>query len=147
MRVGIIIGLLLLLVGTSGASALFSQQIMVTGAFACDSVQRILSWVNTDSQTFYVKAADIWMGMGLGSVSDFQVILVRTSDQVRLIRGSWDHYAEPTLPDHHLYRSFAPDWYVIAPGDGLQLKTFCTPIRAGSVGDANVLIYYTVGTP
>lgn len=143
----LLVVLMLLLAVPIAAAPLKTQQVMVTGAFACDSVQRVLSWSNTEGQTIYVKAADIWMGMGLGSVSDFQVILVRTSDQVRLIRGSWDHYAEPTLPDHHLYRSFAPDWFTIAPDDGLQLKTFCTPIRAGSVGDANVLIYYTVGTP
>lgn len=84
---------------------------------------RHYEWINTSSQTKYVRSASVWFGMDYGAKADLGVMLRRISDQSYLFRNSWDHYAEPTGLHNETY-DFGENHYAIAPSDGLMLDTW-----------------------
>lgn len=81
-------------------------------------------WVNTGGSTVRVWRAQLWMGMDIRGRGDLWGTVSRISDGSPLLVTNWDRYAEPTNV-HNLEADYAPNWFDVAPGDGLRLTYGC----------------------
>jgi hypothetical protein len=108
-----------------------SREIFNTGAFDCtrEKELRTLTWKNTGFT--FVRKAQLWLGMDVGTVADFGFMLVRDRDKTFLARGNWDHYAEPNgINGQIVDMDFAPDYILLLPGNTLTLYYHCQAFGA-----------------
>ena len=141
--------LLMLFVGLAVATAgELSGTFSLGVGHACDGQYHYGdSWFNPTTQTIYLKDVTLWIGMGFGSQADTDVVVWRQSDGLLIHYFGWDHYAQPTGP-HQVWRSFAPDYIRLAPGDSIGIRYFCASVNGGPTsGHGAAWGFYTVGSP
>ncbi len=142
------VGLVLLLGMLSAnawAGALQAYQIIVTGGYTCDGVYRTQNWTNTTGSPVFIKRAELLMLSNLDAIVNLNGVAVRLSDSSLLLTVGWNHYANPTTLHQHSV-DFSPDYFLINPGDTLQLLYFCEYDLNRQANQA-LTIWYTVGSP
>lgn len=126
---------------------LTGRMVINTGQFKCDGEQRMQTWQNESEQALYIRRAEVWMGMYRHGISDFYFHLAREERWSALGHTNWDHYAEPTAPQHSAIYSYAPDAVVLYPGETLGLRYGCSNMENDPVGHIIVTIWYFEETP
>ncbi len=102
---------------------LTALRVIDTGPFPCNGEDRRMEWVNPWPLTIRVKGMQVWVGARYGTRADIWVWPYRKSDDMVMPpHFNWDHYAEPTSPDHVLILPYSPDWISVGPGDAIVLN-------------------------
>lgn len=123
--------------------SLSAQEIFNTGGFDCDKELRSLEWKNNTGRDIKIRMADLWMGMNVGSVADFNFLVQRDSDRTTLFKGAWDHYADPTgINDQLIQKSFSPNHILLKQDQLLRLWYRCESFDGPTKGHVIVTIWY-----
>jgi len=105
---------------------LHSEEIFNTGAFDCTNSKKWREETYPISGLMIVRRAQMWLGMGGGTVADFGFALERDRDHTFFFRGNWDHYADPHgINDQLIDMDFSPDYILLLPGDELKIYYQC----------------------
>lgn len=99
---------------------LISCQIFDTGPFAADGKTYSIEW--NPGRDIKVVASKIWTGVTMGGILDIACVLSRKSDGSILQSYGWDHYTDPTAPNHGQYINFSPYYFTIGQNDALRLS-------------------------
>jgi len=127
---------------------LVASEVLNTGAYLIDGVNRKRHWLNTKGQALKVKKVYLWTGALRTTVADIGVYVRRISDKSPLIYSQWDHYQEPTGPNHGLVQDFGADYMTLASTgqDGLEIEylsnALLTPPPGGWFAQHLVVIWF-----
>lgn len=103
-----------------------SAVIFNTGPYVTDGISRTRNWKNQTGKTIIIRAAYLWTGVDLGGVFDSHVQVTRSDGSyVHILQ--WDHYKDPTAPQHGVWRYFEPGYMALNPGEELILSYFSSP--------------------
>lgn len=105
---------------------LHSEEAFNTTPFDCTNSQTWRKETFPNSGLVIVRRAQLWLGMGGGTVADFGFALERDRDHTFLFRGNWDHYRDPAgINDQLVDMDFSPDYILLLPGDSLTIYYQC----------------------
>ena len=86
-----------------------------TGPYLVNSVIRNLTWTNDSGRRLAIFKAYLWTGVDKGGIADVHFEVRRASGNSYIGISQWDHYADPTLPQHGLQFKY-PSPMMLDPG-------------------------------
>ena len=101
---------------------LVSREIFNTGVFQHSLQEYRRRWINTTGQALKLKKVYLWTGVTRTAVADIGAYITRISDSSPVQYFQWDHYQEPTAPNHGVIQDFGDNCMTLGPGDGLELR-------------------------
>lgn len=107
---------------------LVSVRIFNTGPYIADYLTRELAWVNQTGHPLEIVQSYLWTGVDMGGRMDTHVELERERDRSLLNVLQWDHYADPTVPQHYSLVAYAPYTFRLVPYEALILRYFSNPM-------------------
>jgi hypothetical protein len=94
-----------------------------TGPYPADRNVRNLTWVNNSGRPLAIYKAYLWTGVDKGGIADVHVEARRASDNSFIGIQTWDHYADPTVPQHGQHFDY-PSPMMLDPGETITLRHF-----------------------
>jgi len=103
---------------------LVSFMMVDTGPYAADGSVHVIYWTNNTGQDINIVKAYIWTGVDRGAIMDVHVELRRDYDNSYLAILQWDHYADPTVPQHGQQFDFSSFPMLLEAGEQLRIFHF-----------------------
>jgi hypothetical protein len=113
-----------------GDGTLQSLVLLDTGPYLANNNVHELMWTNSTGRPLAIHKVYVWTGVDRGALADVHIEARRASDDSYLAILQWDHYAEPTLPQHGQQFDYASPM-VIDPGDKITIKHFAHGFAPG----------------
>jgi len=101
-----------------------------TGPYLANYNVHNLTWTNTSGRPLAIYKAYLWTGVDKGGIGDVHFEARRASDNSYIGILQWDHYADPTLPQHGQQFDY-PSPMILDPGDSITIKHFANGFTAG----------------
>ena len=101
-----------------------------TGPYLANNVIHNLTWTNDSGRRLAIFKAYLWSGVDKGGIADVHIEARRTSDNSYIGISQWDHYADPTLPQHGLQFDY-PSPMMLDPGETITILHFANGFTPG----------------
>ena len=92
-----------------------------TGPYLANNNVHDVTWTNNSGRSLAIYKAYLWTGVDKGAIADVHVEARRGSDNSYIGILQWDHYAEPTVPQHGQQFDY-PSPMMLDSGDTITLK-------------------------
>ena len=102
-----------------------------TGPYLANQQVHNLTWTNNSGRTLAIYKAYLWTGVDKGATGDVQIEARRASDNSYIAVLLWDHYADPTLPQHGQQFDY-PSPMMLDPGDSITITHLANGFKPGS---------------
>jgi len=110
--------------------SLQSFTVVNTGPYPANHTVHTLGWTNDSGRRLAIYKAYIWTGVDKGASADVHVEARRASDNSYIAILQWDHYADPTVPQHGQQFDY-PTPMMLDPGDGITIKHYANGFAPG----------------
>ena len=110
--------------------SLQSFLLLDTGPYPANHSDHILSWTNDSGRRLSIYKAYVWTGVDKGAVADVHIEARRASDNSYIAILQWDHYADPTVPQHAQQFDY-PSPMTIDPGDAITIRHYANGFAPG----------------
>ena len=118
--------------------SLQSFALLNTGPYLANSNVHELSWTNSSGRALAIHKVYLWTGVDRGGIADVHIEARRGSDGSYIAIQQWDHYADPTVPQHGEQFDYASPM-MIDPGETDHDHAFrqwsCAPFSCSSCVD------------
>jgi hypothetical protein len=101
-----------------------------TGPYLANHSVHNLTWMNSSGRPLAIYKAYLWTGLDKGGIADVHIEARRASDNSYIGILQWDHYADPTLPQHGQQFDY-PSPMMLDPGDSITIKHFANGFTPG----------------
>lgn len=101
-----------------------------TGPYLANHSVHRLTWTNDSGRRLSIYKAYIWTGFDRGGVADVQVEARRASDNSYIAIQQWDHYTDPTVPQHGQQFDYSTPM-LLDLGDGITITHFANGFAPG----------------
>jgi hypothetical protein len=101
-----------------------------TGPYLANHNVHELTWTNNSGRLLAVYKAYLWTGVDKGAIGDVHVEARRASDNSYIGILQWDHYVDPTVPQHGQQFDY-PSPMLLDPGDGIVIKHLANGFAPG----------------
>lgn len=101
-----------------------------TGPYPADSTQHTIYWTNDTGRELSICKAYLWTGVDRSAIADVHAELRRDNDGSYIAILQWDHYADPTLPQHAQQFEY-PSPMTLMPDEKLRLFHFANGFSTG----------------
>jgi hypothetical protein len=101
-----------------------------TGPYLANHNVHNLTWTNTSRRQLAIYKAYLWTGVDKGAIADVHIEARRASDNSYIGILQWDHYADPTLPQHGQQFDY-PSPMMLDPGDSITIKHLANGFTPG----------------
>lgn len=101
-----------------------------TGPYVANSITHNVIWTNNSGRALAIHKAYLWSGVDKGAIADVHVEARRTSDNSYIGILQWDHYADPTLPQHGQQFDYTSPM-MLDPGETITLLHFANGFTPG----------------
>jgi hypothetical protein len=101
-----------------------------TGPYLANHVVHNLTWTNNSRRPLAIYKAYLWAGVDKGGIADVHIEVRRTSDNSYIGILQWDHYADPTVPQHGQQFDYASPM-ILDPGDSMTIKHLANGFTPG----------------
>jgi hypothetical protein len=112
-----------------------------TGPYVADRSVHNLTWTNNSGRPLAIYKAFLWTGVDKGAIADVQVEARRASDNSYIGFLQWDHYADPTSPQHAQQFDYTSPM-ILDPGEKIILRHFANGYSSPSLRAHHVLILW-----
>ncbi|HKN59028.1 MAG TPA: hypothetical protein VJV97_09260, partial [Gemmatimonadaceae bacterium] len=89
-----------------------------------------LTWTNNSGRLLAIYKAYLWTGVDKGGIADVHIEARRASDNSYIGILQWDHYADPTLPQHGQQFDY-PSPMMLDLGDSITITHFANGFAPG----------------
>jgi hypothetical protein len=100
-----------------------------------------VDWSNTTNASVLVVKVEHLFLVSPNAIANVAGTATRISDGSILSSTCWDHYDEPTGLSNLTY-DFSPDYFAIAPGDGIRISYNCATISGTAQFEQMVAAWY-----
>jgi len=107
-----------------------SFPVLDTGPYLANSNVHNLTWPNNSGRPLAIYKAYLWTGVDKGASADVHIEARRASDNSFIGILQWDHYADPTLPQHGQQFDY-PSPMILDPGDAITIMHFANGFAPG----------------
>jgi hypothetical protein len=94
-----------------------------TGPYLADRNVHNLTWTNSSGRPLAIYKVFLWTGVDKGGIVDVNVEARRASDNSYLGIQTWDHYADPTSPEHGQQFDYTTPM-MLDPGETVTLRHY-----------------------
>lgn len=101
-----------------------------TGPYLANSNVHDVAWTNNSGRPLAIYKAYLWSGVDRGAIADVHIEARRGSDNSYIGILQWDHYADPTVPQHGQQFDY-PSPMMLDPGDTIMIKHFANGFTLG----------------
>ena len=101
-----------------------------TGPYVANSITHNVIWTNNSGRALAIHKAYLWSGVDKGAIADVHVEARRTSDNSYIGILQWDHYADPTLPQHGQQFDYTSPM-MLDPGETITILHFANGFTPG----------------
>jgi hypothetical protein len=101
-----------------------------TGPYQANHNIHKLTWTNDSGRRLSIYKAYVWTGVDKGAIADVHIEARRSSDNSYIAILQWDHYTDPTVPQHGQQFDYSTPM-VIDPGDGIAIRHFASGFAPG----------------
>ena len=110
--------------------SLQSFVVLDTGPYLANHNVHNLVWKNDSGRRLAIYKAYAWTGFDRGGIADVHIEARRASDNSYIAILQWDHYADPTIPQHGQQFDY-PMPMMLDPGDTIEITHFANGFAAG----------------
>lgn len=103
--------------------SLQSVSALDTGPYLANGNVHTLTWTNDSGRQLSIYKAYLWTGVDKGGIGDVHIEARRSSDNSYIGILQWDHYADPTVPQHGQAFDY-PSPMMLDPGDTITITHF-----------------------
>ena len=97
-----------------------------------DNTETIIRWKNPSEKTIYIKGFSAFIGVDRGGVCDTSIYVKRVSDGNMIGEANWDHYRDPSAPNHTVSEYYPDGLYKsLKSGEMLQFTSRASAIVTG----------------
>ena len=101
-----------------------------TGPYLANHNVHNVTWTNNSGRPLAIYKAYLWTGVDKGGIADVHIEARRASDKSYIAIMQWDHYADPTLPQHGQQFDYASPM-MLDPGDSITIAHFANGFAPG----------------
>lgn len=101
-----------------------------TGPYLANHSVHNLTWTNNSGRPLAIYKVYLWTGVDKGGIADVHIEARRASDNSYIGILQWDHYADPTLPQHGQQFDY-PSPMMLDAGDSITIKHFANGFTPG----------------
>ena len=101
-----------------------------TGPYLANHNVHKLTWTNNSGRLLAIYKAYLWTGVDKGGIADVHIEARRASDNSYIGILQWDHYADPTLPQHGQQFDY-PSPMMLDLGDSITITHFANGFAPG----------------
>jgi hypothetical protein len=101
-----------------------------TGPYLANHNVHNLTWTNNSGRSLAIYKVYLWTGVDKGGIADVHIEARRASDNSYIGILQWDHYADPTLPQHGQQFDYASPM-MLDPGESISIKHFANGFTPG----------------
>lgn len=101
-----------------------------TGPYLANHDIHNLIWTNNSGRTLAIYKTYLWTGFDKGGIADVHIEAHRGSDNSYIGILQWDHYADPTSPQHGQQFDY-PSPMMLDPGDTITIMHFANGFTPG----------------
>jgi len=110
--------------------SLQSFALIDTGPYLANFKVHRLTWTNDSGRRLSIYKAYLWTGVDRGAIADVHLEARRVSDNSYIGILQWDHYADPTVPQHGQQFDYSTPM-VLDPGDAIAILHFANGFSPG----------------
>jgi len=110
--------------------SLQSFTVLNTGPYLANGNTHNLTWTNDSGRLLAIYKVYLWTGVDRGGIGDVHIDARRASDNSYIGILQWDHYAEPTVPQHGQQFDY-PVPMLLDPGDSITILHFANGFAPG----------------
>ena len=104
---------------------IYSAPIFNTQAYIMDGISKSLYWENKTNWNIKLVKAYLWTGVDTDGIADCHVDMRRVSDGSIIHILQWDHYTNPTAPNHGTFIDH--DYMLLKIGDKIKFNYVANP--------------------